>query len=289
MSWKIGCAIAAVALSVIGTVSYYSRLDWIDAGEVGLIYNPGGVQDKVYDPQCLYVGFLQKLYKYPTKMQMAIYTQDPTMGEQKSADGISITTNDTANTTFDIVVMYRIEKQNVRKVFDTFGAISIEDVQALHIRRAVKEGANAIGNQYDIFQLLGKSREEASNKLTQELSNILGTKGITIVQAMFCQAHPTEENQKKIIGRVNSYTLLEIAKLQTQLAEITRQIAVVLGTADNQARTLTAGQTSDKSIEMLELELTQKAIEKWNGNVPRIAIGPGSQVYLGGGIAQAQK
>jgi regulator of protease activity HflC (stomatin/prohibitin superfamily) len=281
----LGCLIF-IALFVVGGGWWYSHTVWIPAGYVGVIYNARtGLQNKVYPPQAVYLGFFDQIYTYPTKLQAAIYTQDPHWGEARVADGIQITTSDSASTTFDVTVLYRVDPKDVFTVFSKFGPIPIDDIQTLHIRRAIREGASAIGNQYDVFQLLGPKRDEASQKLTQELQTRLAPKGITIIQAMLMTAYPSNDIAQKINGRVNSYTQLEISKLEAQIADISRQSSVIRGQADTHARTLTAAQTQDKSVEMLKLEMEAQAIDKWGqagGHLSPIIVRPGQTVIVNG-------
>jgi len=278
-------AIFILVLCCAGGI-WVSRIQWIPAGYVGVIYNAqSGLRNEVVPPQAIFVGPFDQLYIYPTRLQAAIYSQDQEYGEARIADGIQITTSDSAITTFDVTVLYRVKKEDVLTVFAKFGPIPIEDIQTLHIRRAVREGASAIGNQYDVFQLLGPKRQEASERLTKELQTRLESKGITVVLAMLNTAYPSDDIDSKITARVNSYTQLEISKLESQIAEIQRQSAVVLGSANNEARTLTASETQAKSVEMLKLELEEKAIEKWKeagGRLPPIVVRPGSTVIVNG-------
>ena len=275
--------IVIFSVLLIAGLWLYSRLQWIPAGFVGVLYNAsGGLQKKIYQPQRLFVGPFQQLYLYPTKLQAAIYSQDPNFGEVRSSDGVLITTSDTATTNFDVAVFYRVEPENVFKAFESFGPIRIEDIQVQHIRRAVREAANAVGTQYDVFQLIGPKREEASLALTVRLKEILGRKGITIEQSMLLSANPSSDINAKITSRVNSYTQLTISRLLAQIAEISRQTAVTRAQAETKARTLQADQTKDKSLELLELDLQEEAIDAWNGKLPAIQSQPGQTVILGG-------
>lgn len=283
-----GLAVFVAAIFAIGY--WYSHYVWIPAGQVGLIYNARtGLQRKVFEPHALFLGYFDQLYLYPTKLQAAIYSEDKDFGENASADAIEVTSSDSAVTRFDVFVLYRVKKEDVLTVFDKFGPISIEEVQTLHIRRAVREAVSAVGTNYDVFQLLGSKRQEASEHLTRELQNRLGYKGITVLRAMFGQCYPSADIGSKITGRVNSYTQLEISKLESRIAEVLRESAVVKGTADNSARTLTAEQTQTKSVDMLKLELEAQAIEKWKeagGHLPTVTTKPGQTVIVNGSNGQ---
>jgi hypothetical protein len=249
-------------------IYYFSFTHWIPAGYVGIIYNAqGGLQDKVYSPRAVTLGYFQQLYTYPTRIQNAVYTQDPAAGEIKAADGIAITTSDNANTTFDISVVYRVRPEDVRQVFKSFGPIPIADIQSQHIRRAVKEGASVIGSQYDLFALMGPKREEASMKLTAELRSRLAQKGITVERAMILTAYPTQNMSAKITTRVNSFIALDIAQLNSKIAEINRQSAIVTADASQKAQQIAASGVAGKAQVIIDLENVDAAIEKWNGHL----------------------
>jgi hypothetical protein len=281
---KVALAIAGILLLIFMVAA--SRVEWIPAGHIGVMYNAAsGLERKVIKPSALVVWPFQQLYTYPTRVQAAIYSQDPTLGERKTADGVQITTNDNANTTYDITVLYRVKADDVFTVFQKFGPIPIEDIQTLHIRRAVKEGASAVGNRYDVYDLMGPKREEASEALTRELRARLAPKGVTIIMAMITRPYPNPDIAAKITNRVNGYTQLEISKLEAQIAEVNRKQGITIGQAQNQARSLTALQTQDKSVEMLRLENEAAAIAKWKaagGRLPSIIVKPGQSVIVNG-------
>lgn len=279
----LGC-LAIGAVAVLGGGFWWSRSEWIEAGNVGLIYNANGglERNNTISPRRVFVGWRQKLYTYPTMLKNAVYTQDPDEGESKAADGVLVTTKDNQNTVFDISVIYRVKKEDVVKVFDNFGALPIDEIQRQHIRRALKEAANNISTQYDVFELMGAKRLEASQKLTAEMQRLLSYKGLDVQLAMFGVCEPDAGLQAKINARVNANTDLEISKLRAQIADIDRQTAVIRAESENQARKLSASKTQASSLEMLDLQSTEAAIDRWNGSLPPIQARPGQTLVIGG-------
>src|SRR5205809_1825904 len=79
-------AIIAGLLIVLGAVGWgyrWSRSEWIEAGHVGVMYAARtGLEHRLYTPQRIFVPWFHQLYTYPTLTQAAIYTQDPSHGEQ---------------------------------------------------------------------------------------------------------------------------------------------------------------------------------------------------------------
>ena len=279
----IGCA-TVLFLALIGWSYYRLNLQWIPAGYVGIKFNArsGADRTRVYEPQAYFTGPFEQFYLYPTRIQNAVYTQDPTAGESKSADGILITTNDTANTTFDVSVIYRIDKKDVFRAFDTFGPIPIETIQAQHIRRAVREESSVVGNQYDIYALMGPKRVEASKMLSDRLKEKLAQKGITILQAMILNAYPSQDLVTKIHNNVNSVTGVQIATLNQQIATMQNQINIVNAQATQEAQRITGSGTVAKSLDIIDLELAEEAAKKWNGSLSKVQGAGNKTIVLNG-------
>jgi len=277
--WVIFLGIVVVV--ALGLLKAFTQS--IEAGYIGVIYDASrGLLNKVYEPRAVLVGWRQQLYTYPTKPQNAVYSQNPAEGEVKAADGILITTSDNANTTFNISVVYRVKKEDVFTVFNTFGAIPIDQIQSQHIRRAVRDGANNVGSQYTIFELVGTKRAEASEKLTGELRERLGPKGITIDHAMILRPYLSGETQARVTTSINSFTQIGISQLENQIAKVLSEASIVQAEAEKKARDITASKTQQKSLDMLNMELEAQAVQKWNGKLPPIQPQQGQTLVISG-------
>jgi len=285
--FALGCA-TVVALGLAGWGFFESRSAWIDAGYVGILYDANqGVIPKTFPPSRIFVGWRQRLYTYPTKLQSAKYVQDPDEGETRAADGILITTSDNANTTFDVCVIYRISPENALKVFNSFGAVDVETIQTQHLRRAIKDAVNEIGPQYDVFELMGSKRAEFCTKATETLQKKMEAKGITIDSLYLMTAYPAPETMEKINQRVNQYTEYDIAVLRRQIAEIQRQTNVIAAQAKMTAAQLTSSTTVEKGLEQLQLQADEEAVERWDGHLPPLRMGSGQTMILDGSTIAA--
>jgi hypothetical protein len=249
----------AAGLAIWGFIE--SRSAWIDAGHVGILYDASsGVQAKPLKPGRVFVGWRQRLYVFPTKLMSAKYVQDISEGEEKSADGILITTSDNAN---------------------------VETIQSSHLRRAIKDVVNEIGPKYDVFELMGTKRGEFCQLATESLKKRMESKGITIDSLMLMTAYPAPETAEKITRRVNQYTEYDIAVLRRQIAEVSRQTNVITAQARMTATKLTSATAKDKGLEQLQLQADEEAIEKWNGHLPEIRSGGGQTTILDASMLSA--
>ncbi len=280
--------VVVAAIAIICTMVYQSHLQWIDAGNAGVIYNARtGLQDKVYDPQRLYIPWRCSLYQYPTQVKSAVYTQDPTMGEVKAADGIALVTNDNANTIFDIFVFYRVDKGNVVKVFNKFGAKSIEEIQTTQLRSFTRDVANLVSTSYDIFGLMGPERAEASAKMTTVLRDKMEPYGITVEYVLLGTAYPSDSTMSKINERVNALTDLQIAGIKGDIAEVQRQTSAITAHAETEAEGIKAVGTKARSLELLRLDADIKAAGKWDGALPMAPAKSGQSLMFSDDLMKA--
>lgn len=269
-------AIAVIVLVLIvmllGFWGYnWSRSEWINAGYVGVLYSStNGLEEKVYDPQRIFIPWRHQLLVYPTMVRAAIYTEDPNQGEVKAADGILMTTSDNANTKFDLAIFYKVKKEDIFLAFKSFGANSMDEIQTTNIRSAAREASNDVSTGYSVFALMGPKREEVSDKITAKLREKLEPKGITIVNVLICTTYPDQGTSDKINERVNALTDLSIAEIKSEIASVQRSTATITDTAKSRADKLKASQTGTRSLELLKLEADKAAIEKWNGRLPMV-------------------
>jgi regulator of protease activity HflC (stomatin/prohibitin superfamily) len=261
---------------------------WIEAGYVGVVYSPTqGLQSSVLKPGRHWVPPYHQLYTYPTMEKAAIYTQDDSVGEERAADGVQVTTSDNANTTYDVAVFYRVRPEDVLTAFKEFGAHDIEYIQANHIRRAVREATNAVGPRFDAFQMMGTARQQASTLLVTELRTRLGYKGITIEKAYFCQAFPSAQLQAKVNGQVNSLTELTISGIRADIAKQEKTAAITRARAHAQAAQLTAAQANPMAEEMLELDVAEAAAKNWKGHLAPVSAHAGQFINIPPGLLSA--
>ena len=270
-----------LVLFVIGWGVWFSMHEWVPAGNVGVLYHAnGGLENKVYSPRWMFVPPMTQLYTYPVKEQAAIYCNDTQEGEDRAADAVRVTSNDASNTDFDIVVYYHIEPNDVLKIFNNNRGQPIKTIQSTVIRASVRQQASIVGKDYDAFALMGKSREEASEKLTNLLKKELIVNGITVDNAYFATSYPNEQIQQRIVNQVNAETDLNIAKIDKDKASVNKDIAIIRAQASAEASRLKSAQTQTKSLELMELETKIAAMRKWNGHLPPVKVQQGQTVII---------
>jgi hypothetical protein len=263
-----GLAAGAIALGV-GWLIYTSAFwKWVPSGQVAIVYraNQGIDRSGVLKPGLHVRGPLDELIMAPTNVVAANYTNDADFAtDVRAADSIEVTTRQ-GLIQFDVLVLYRVLDEDVWKVFDNFARKPIEEIQAGRVRREIKNVANDVASQFYLEELIGDKRDDANRQFTSDLRGALKPLGFTVERAYFVTAYPSEQLGSQFLNIEVADILRQIAALDAQAAERQKTIALITANAQNRASALIAAQTTQKSLELQELEVELTEAKKWDGS-----------------------
>jgi hypothetical protein len=83
---------------------------------------------------------------------------------------------------------------------------------------------------------------------------------------------------------VNGYIQIDISTLNQQIAEINRQMSVMTAQARQKAQAMTAAATSQKSLDVIQLDNMEAAIDRWDGHVSPLSSDGKQTLVFGSGV-----
>lgn len=245
----------------------------IPVASVGIRFNANsGVSTRIMKPEVVWTNpFTEKLIIYPTAITNASFVENSTEGDRYGDDSIKASTAEGAILPIDVTVAYRIpaDPESVMKVFNSFGAMDLEEVQHEHIRWATVTAVNEVSGKKSIFDLMSRQRAQFGPEVKEVLAPILEPWGFAVEDVLIREIHPPEEITAKIQEQQSVRADLERAKVQQQQATIEARTALTNAQKEAEQNRLLA-QGGDKAIQLKRLELRRKAIEKWDGQPPII-------------------
>lgn len=278
-----------ILLLIIGSLLSMSSCSWqrIDAGHVGIKVNQYGSEkgvDQITEVTGMvwYNPFFYDVYEFPTYIQNAVYTADPTQGSKYNQE-FKISTQDGLVAAFDISINYRVADENVVPIFEKYRKPLSELNQSI-IYDCLKKAFNQAASSFTCEQLY-QERERFQNKSDSLIRNILEPEGFTIEQvillnelrlppsivaAIEAKAKAKEEASKKEEELFSSKADAEKLKMAAQ-GEADAMIIRALGIAKSNeiiARSITP--------QILDLE----RINKWNGVFPKTMTGKNTSTLL---------
>lgn len=272
---KLVVGLVALALFVLVSSSWVN----IPAGYVGVVFNKaaGGVQ-----AENLGEGwhFKMPLVTYIREYPVALRTYSNIGTGEGSDAGSTLVTLPTAggqHVDQQISVVYHIDKEKANFVFDQFKGADIEDIEADFIRRNVQSVATAVTGSYDLMAVLGPSKLEIQNKIQDQLKTKLTPFGFDLVQVNLGFAKTPPAIEQSLQAKMQAEQSADAAKYALQKAEMDARAKIATAEGEAKSNALVRQQLSPEFLQFRALEVRQKAIEKWNGQLPSQMI-PGSAV-----------
>lgn len=170
----------------------------IEAGTVGVYSIFGKVRNEV-----LYPGF-HVVNPFSRITRMSIRTEEYTMsratdeGRKAGDDSIAALTKEGLNVSLDMTALYHLDAAKASEVYRTLGIDYDEKVVRPEIRSAIR----GVVAQYDARDLYSTKREEANQKIFDELKVALDPRGIiletVLIRDVLLPANLTQAIQEKL-------------------------------------------------------------------------------------------
>ncbi len=248
--------VVAIVVGALIVILMLNPFVMIGAGERGVVLNFGAVQPKVLDEGLhLRVPIMQTVVKVDVKVHKS----------QVDAESVSKDLQDTKSI---IAVNYHVSPAKANWVYQNIGREYKERI----IDPTVQEVVKAVTAKYTAVELITQRervRDEIKNLLKERLmAYSVIVDDFSIVNFTFSKqfAHAIEEKQTAEQLALKAQRDLERIKIEAE-QKITQ------ARAEAEALRLQKENVTPELVKLRQIEATLKAIEKWNGQLPRVTAG----------------
>lgn len=236
----------------------------IPNGYVGIVYSPnGGVKDKALTQGWHVVGMFDKVTKYPIRIQTVDYKD------------IQIATSDGKSITMDFAYNYQIEPDKVTSIFNTFGPISVEEIENTYLKTRFRDASRKGISKFTVIDVYGERSSEAAVEVQNKFAEDVKELGFIVTNVTVGVPQPDAKTQEAIDKRVEASQELERKNTELEISkkEAERKRVEAQGTADAKLIEATGQAEANKKIQQsLTQELVQyETIKKWNGELPYVS------------------
>jgi regulator of protease activity HflC (stomatin/prohibitin superfamily) len=247
-------AIAIIILAII--VLMLNPFVKIDAGYRGVVMNFGAVQDNVLDEGLhLVVPVMQKVYPMDVKVQKS----------QTEARAASSDIQDTQST---IALNYHIQPDRANWVYQNLGTAFKDRI----IDPAVQEVVKSVTAKYNAVDLITK-REQVSADMKEQLKQRLMNYGITVDDFAIVDFSFSKQFSDAIEAKQTAEQLALKAQRDLDRIKIEKEQKITQAQAEAEALRLQRQNISADLIKLRQVEAAMKAIEKWDGHLPKVTAG----------------
>ncbi len=262
----------ALALVVLFSIVGYTV---IGPGEVGIKVNYFGHERGVEDfPLVTGVVFYNrittKVFHYPVFVQTAIWTQSIHEGRAVNEE-ITFNSKEGLIIGGDISLSYQLDPKMVPHFYVKFRSDDLNTFTHGFLRNVARDHFNEVGSQYAVDDIYGPKKEEFLKSIRDRINKEVGTFGVHIEQFGFIGAPRLPQGVVEALNakiRATQDAIRAENELRQAQAEAKKRIA----TAEGEARSneILTKSLSDVLLRWRTLEITQKAIDKWDGKRPMV-------------------
>lgn len=274
LRWKLNKKQFLSLLSLI--VILFNLFVIIPVNTVGIQYSQfTGTKNETLTEGIHFKSIFDKIYKIPTEVQTK--TLENVTGQTKDSQYVNITMD----------VQYKVNEGTAFQVFSEFR--TLDRVDSNLIPNVVQRAVESVTTEYNVYDILGASKNEVYNKIQEALKKELEPKGIQFYYINFADVDAGEAIESAITAQAVAKQAVETAEQEKQKAEIEAQKRVVEAQADLDKAKIEAeiklveAQAAADANKMLQQSLNesilrQKWIEKWDGKLPSV-ISDGQMIY----------
>lgn len=236
----------AIVLASLGTIS---------TGKVGIKTTLGKVTGTVQPGFYVKTPFIQQVVEMDTQIQK----------EQASAGAAS---KDLQTVNAEVAINYKIDSSKVQDLFTTIGV----DYKIRVIDPAIQEVVKAVTAQYTAEELITK-RPEVTDKIQAGLSQRLSVSDIIVSSVSVTNFDFSKSFNAAIEAKVTAEQNALAAKNKLEQKKYEADQVVVTAKAEAESIGLKSqAANNEKYVSLKALEVEEKAIEKWNGQLPNQMI-----------------
>lgn len=220
-----------------------------------------------------YAPWSTVIYEYPTFIQTAVWLREDTK-ESPGNEEVSFNTSEGMVVTADISLSYSLRADAVPDFFTKFRTDDLRQFTHGFMRNIARDAFNEEGAKYGVEQVYGEKKEEILQAVRARINAAIQPYGVTVEQFGFVGAPRLPENVVDALnGKIKATQ--DAIRVENELrateAEAKKRIAAAQGEAESNR--LLAESLSERLLEWRSLEITEKAVAKWNGARPQVEGG----------------
>ena len=233
-------------------VAFFNSFKSIPTGFVGVKTRFGQVQNTMLNEGLnMKVPFIEKIVLMDCRTQKAEYTMEASSKDLQKVSN------------FTIAVNYNLSKETANTLYREIGT----DYKSVIIEPAIQEAIKSTTASYTAEELITK-RSEVSAFATEAIYNKLNSRGINVTSVNILDLSFSAEFDAAIEKKQIVEQQTQQAKYELEKAKVENEKKIENAKAEAEVMKQQNAQITDQTLKLKELEIMEKFVEKWSGNLP---------------------
>lgn len=243
-----------IGVVILIAIVFFASITTVPTGYVGVKTKFGQVQnDTIQEGLNFKAPFVEKIVKIDCRIK-----------KYENKDAFESSTKDMqVIRDIYVAVNYSVEKSEANKLYQSTGTKYNE----ILIDPAIQESVKSSFSQFTAEELI-VNRNKVSELIKTSLIDKLKDKGINITETSIKNFDFSEEYNKAIENKATAQQQAETAKAELERAKVDNEKKIENAKAEAEVMRQQNNEITDKTLKLKELEVKQKMIDKWNGQLP---------------------
>lgn len=233
---NIGAVVGSVVglFLVIGLILLPFSIANVPANHVGVVYNGfgGGVQEKTLANGFYFKKpFFDKIYKIPTDVQTV------------NLDKVTTQTHDGQYIDTSVDVKYQILGDDALTVFKQFR--EVDRVNKELVKPVVQRAVEQVTVDYDVFDILGPTRNEVYKQINDNVRNELQKFGLTFKSLTILDSDAKDEIELAIQNEAVAQKAIDVAKQEQEKIKVENETKLLQAKTDAEKKAIDAQAEAD--------------------------------------------
>ena len=245
-----------IGMVILILIIVFASITTVPTGYVGVKTRFGKVQDDVIQEGFNWKApFIEKIVKIDCRTK-------------KLETATSTASKDLQEVSLKVAINYNVEKQTANNLYREVGTTYEEVI----VNPAILESIKAITAQYTAEELITK-RAEVSNKMQETLKEKVEQKGFNIVDFNITDLNFSDAYNQAIEKKQVAEQEAKQAEYELQKSKVENERKIAEAEANAKVMEVQNASTTEKALQLKELEVQRAFIEKWDGKLPTTSMG----------------
>lgn len=240
---------------LIALITICSSLTTVQTGYVGVKTRFGKVQNTVISEGLNFKApYIEKIVRINCKTQ-------------KIEETAEASSKDLQTVTISIALNYNVNKKSANTLYQEVG----KDFEDIIIKPSILESVKSVVAQYNAEELITK-RGQVSNEIQEKLTEKIEARGFDVTEFNTTNIDFSEEYDRAIETKAVKQQEVETAKAELEKQKIQNEKEISQAEKDAKVMELQNERITENTLRLKQLEIQQKMIEKWSGNLPTTVL-----------------
>lgn len=253
---NVGTLAAGIVIVLVLIVVGMNSVAQVQFGHVGLYKTFGKLNDKVLTPGLhLKMPFVQEVIQVNTQVTK---TETDTTASSKDLQPVST----------HVVVNYSVHKESVYKLMNDIGA----NFDTVIINPAIQEIIKEVTAKYQAEELISL-RDQVAGEINEDLTKRLATYNLVVNEINIVNFNFSEAFNQSIEAKQVAQQQALKASNDLKRIEIEAKQKIAQAQAEAESLKLKKQEVTPELVQLKQIEVQEKALEKWDGKLPQVTGG----------------